>query len=110
MTTTFTYAPSLGVVGTTTYLTRKAQYNDGYSQEVPDGINNQSDVWPLSFTGPSATIAPIKALIDSFKGATSFFWTPPLGVQGLYRASSPTVTPLGNNNYTLTVAFTEVFV
>jgi phage-related protein len=109
VTTTFTFQPSLGIVGTTNYLTRKAQFSDGYSQEVADGINNASDMWPLTFTGTSAKIAPIRAFIDALKGFQSFYWTPPLRAQGLFRANQLTVNPLGNGIYILTVNFTEVF-
>lgn len=108
-TQTFTWSPALDVTGTTTFLVREAVFSDGYSQSVADGINNQSDNWPLTFSGNSAYIAPIKAFLDALQGYQSFYWTPPLRAQGLFRASTYTNQPHGADTYTLTVTFTEAF-
>jgi len=105
----FTWSPSLEIVGTTNYKVRSAQFSDGYTQTVADGINNQWDTFPLTFVGKSSKIAPIKAFLDATKGYQSFFWTPPLRAQGLFRCDSPTIQPHGADTYTLTVNFTEVF-
>ncbi|WP_175106474.1 phage tail protein [Pararobbsia alpina] len=106
----FTWAPTPGVVGTTSYKTRTAQFNDGYSQAVADGINNVSDSWPLTFTKPSAVIAAIKAFLDATGGWQSFLWTPPLRAQGLFRCPvSSAITPVDGDAYTLTATFIEVF-
>jgi phage-related protein len=109
MPATFPYQPSLDVVGTTTYSVRTAQFGDGYSQSVANGINNAVDSWPLTFSGSSAKIAAIKAFLDATQGYVSFYWTPPLGTQSLFRAGPYTVQPHGADSYTLTVTFTEVF-
>jgi phage-related protein len=109
MTATFTWQPSLDVVGTTTDSVRTAQFGDGYSQTVPNGINSVYDSWPLTFSGDGSKIATIKAFLDATQGATSFFWTPPLRAQGRFRCGPRTVQPHGANSYTLTVTFTEVF-
>ena len=109
-TQTFTWSPMLEPQGTTAFLTREAKFSDGYSQSVADGINNKSDSWPLTFAGQSAYIAPIKAFLDSLQGYQSFYWTPPLRTQGLFRAAAGyTCQPHGADAYTLTVTFTEVF-
>lgn len=109
MTTTFTWQPSLAIVGTTKYVVRTAQFGDDYSQSVADGINNQFDTFPLTFTGDSTKIAAIKAFLDATKGYQSFFWTAPLRAQGYFRCDTPTISPLGGDTFTLTVNFTETF-
>lgn len=108
-TQTFTWQPSLDVTGSTTFLTREAVFGDGYSQSTPDGINNKSDSWPLTFVGNSAYIAPIKSFLDGLSGSTSFYWTPPLRAQGLFRVATYSLQPHGGDAYTLTVTFKEVF-
>lgn len=109
MTDTFTWVPLVGTQGTTALRTRKAQFGDGYSQAVPDGINNASDSWPLSFIGDAATVQPIRDFLAAHKGASSFYWTPPLGAQGLYRCEGYQVQALGGGVYTLTATFQQVF-
>lgn len=105
----FTWVPLVSPTGTTKFRTRVAQYGDGYSQAVPDGLNNRVDSWPLTFTGASAVIAPIKAFLDATQGASSFNWTPPLRSQGLFRCSDYAIQPHGGDLYTLTATFSEVF-
>lgn len=109
-TQTFTWQPSLEVVGTTKDLVRGAQFGDGYSQAVADGINNVSDTWPLTFSGSSAYIGAIKAFLDARAGYQSFYWTPPLRAQGVFRCTArSTPQPHGADTYTYTATFTEVF-
>ncbi|WP_408534621.1 phage tail protein [Paraburkholderia fungorum] len=105
----FTWAPSLEIVGTTKYVVRTAQFGDGFSQSVQDGINNRFDTYPLTFSGDGTKIAAIKAFLDSTGGYQAFNWTPPLRAQGLFKCDTPTIQPHGANSYTLTVNFVEVF-
>lgn len=97
--------------GTITFKVRKAQFGDGYSQAVPDGINNKSDSWPLTFFGTGADVQPIVAFLDAHAGASSFLWTPPMpnGVQGLYRCNQYQLTPFGDDWYTLQATFEQAF-
>jgi phage-related protein len=59
--------------------------------------------------GKGDTITQIANFLDSHAGATSFYWTPPLRSQGLYRCASYTLTPNGGDAYTLAATFQEVF-
>jgi phage-related protein len=106
----FTWSPLLGTAGTTKDAVRTAQFGDGYSQAVADGINNTADTWPLTFTGNGAYIGAIKAFLDARAGYQSFYWTPPLRTQATFRCTARgTPQPLGGDTYTLTATFTEVF-
>jgi phage-related protein len=108
-TQTFTWVPLVEPTGTTKFNTRVAQFSDGYSQSVADGINNKWDSWALTFTGKSALISPIKAFLDATQGASSFYWTAPLRSQGLFRCDTYALVPHGGDMYTLTATFSEVF-
>lgn len=105
----FSWCPRVDVVGTETDRVRTAQFGDGYSQAVGDGINTRVGTWPLTFTGKRDYILPIKAFLDRHGGHKSFLWTPPLGEPSLFRAPERTVSPHGAENYTLTVTFNQVF-
>lgn len=109
MTDTFTFVPLVEPQGQSVFRVRKAQFGDGYSQVVGDGLNTEVQTWPLSFIGKSSDIMPILAFLRAYAGHTSFYWTPPLGVQGLYRCEKFNLTPHGNDNYTLSAEFQEVF-
>ena len=81
----FNWTPQVDPQGQTTFRVRSAQFGDGYTQSVGDGINNRVDSWPLSFEGDAAYVQPIKDFLDSHAGAQSFQWTPPLGAPALFR-------------------------
>jgi phage-related protein len=105
----FTWAPLVDPTGSTKFATRVAQFGDGYRQAVADGINNKADTWPLSFAGTSAEVAPIKAFLDSLQGYMSFYWTPPLRTQALFKCPDYTYQAHGGDMYTLNANFEEAF-
>lgn len=105
----FTWSPLVDPTGQTKFITRVAQFADGYSQSVPDGLNNKKATWPLTFAGTSAEITPIKAFLDARNGSTSFYWTAPLGVQSLFRCADYSLKASGGDMYTLSANFEEVF-
>ena len=109
MTDTFTFSTSIHPQGRGTFRVRKAQFGDGYSQAVADGLNAEVQHWPLSFAGKSAAINPILAFLRAHPGNVSFYWTPPLGVQGFFRCEQYNLVPHGGDVYTLSAQFDQVF-
>ncbi len=87
---------------------RKTQFGDGYSQVGGDGLNPKVQNWPLVFRGTTAEITPIRDFMDAHIGI-SFYWTPPLGVQGRYACFGYQLIPAVNNNYQLNVKLEQVF-
>jgi phage-related protein len=108
-TQTFTWAPLVQPVGTITYRVLKAQFGDGYAQTGADGINNETQSWPLVFRGLDSKISAIRDFIRARQGYQSFFWTPPLGVQGYYKCTGHTIRPLGGGKSELTATFEQSF-
>jgi phage-related protein len=105
----FKWSPKLGATGSVKFRVLKAQFGDGYAQTAPDGINNRSSSWPLSFTGIEAKIRPIKDFLDRQAGAKSFLWTPPLGVPGYFKVVEYQCVSQGGRVFTLTATFEETF-
>jgi phage-related protein len=54
----------------------EAPFGDGYSQRTGDGINTDLPEWNVSFTGTTAYIETIDALLRGYAGVTSFTWAP----------------------------------
>lgn len=109
MTDTFAWKSVGTPSGTVTFRVSKAQFGDGYSQEVADGINNKSESWPLQFVGTKSQMQPIVDFLDAHAGAVGFFWTPPLGAQGLYKVASYQKAPQGGGIYLLSATFEQKF-
>lgn len=108
-TQTFTWAPAPELQMDGTFTVLKSQFDDGYAQRVPDGINNEALTGPLSFTGNSTKIAAILAFLRAHKGATAFYWTPPLGTQGLYTCEKYSTVTHTRDSHTLTATFEQTF-
>lgn len=106
---TFTWCPKVEAVGTVTFRNKSAKFGDGYEQRARDGINNRFESWPLTFVGTEAKIAAIKNFLDERAGADPFYWTPPLGVQGLYRCDTYQPSPLGAGKFSLSATFEQAF-
>lgn len=104
----FSWDPRLDPVGQKSFRVLVAQFGDGYAQRVGDGINTQSQSWPLEFAGDSREIRPIRAFLDAHEGFRSFLWTPPLGEQSSFVAPEGyTLKPHGGGVFTLSVTFRE---
>lgn len=55
-----------------------ADFGDGYSQSVPDGLNTHIESWDLTFEHyPASDINTITTFLDARLGSQSFYWTPP---------------------------------
>ena len=83
---TFTWTPSSGSRGAMKPRKLRAQFGDGYSQHIKDGINARLRVWDLTFdpmhptigTGVSgANLKDINDFLTAQDGATKFLWTQP---------------------------------
>ncbi|MCU6375031.1 phage tail protein [Morganella morganii] len=105
----FTWSPRLNPQSDISFRLRKAKFGDGYEQVCGDGINPRSQKWSLNFTGTESYILPIRDFIDRHGGIRAFQWTPPLENTGLYRCDDQKITPLGGDNYSLSLTFTQAF-
>lgn len=105
---TFNYIPAYGATETTTARVLKAQFGDGYSQRIADGINNKPRSWSLSFSKTQTDIDLILAFLNAEGGVYSFDWTPPRGVAGKWICEQWNTT-VNDGFDNLTVQFVEVF-
>lgn len=112
MTDTFTWRRYVAEPsGETTFSVAKAQYGDGYSQTAAAGLNNALETWTLDFEGHRVAddLGPIETFLRAHAGATSFYWSPPNGVQGFYRCTALKRTDLGDGWMRLSVTFEQNF-
>lgn len=108
-TPTFTWLPNVDPNGTIKLRTFGVQFGDGYSMDVGDGLNTKTKTWPLSFDVDDTTATAIIAFFDAQAGYQSFYWTPPLGVQGYYQVKEYGLTPRGSGWNTISATFMQVF-
>ena len=79
------YQPEYSATKNTTFRMLKAQFGDGYKQLVADGFNHVQSDWSLTYTYPTEDIDIIEGFLLDTEGTEPFLWTPPRGVQEVYR-------------------------
>jgi phage-related protein len=96
--------------GTYDQRVRTAQFGDGYKQVAGDGINPETQTWPLMFNGKEQEMLPI---LTFFRTHTikSFIWTPPYGEPGLYRVLPESIraSPYGGRVMTVSASFEQAY-
>lgn len=108
-TQTFNWVVSTQASPTIGYTVRSAQFGDGYSQDVGEGVNNKTESWEVSFVGSDTEVLAIMTFLDALAGYKSFFWTNPLGQIGLYKCKDPKPTEVGGNTFSFTGTFTKAY-
>lgn len=96
--------------GTFTHRVREAKFGDGYKQVSGDGLNPETQSWPITLTGRVADIQPAFTFIRQHT-VNSFLWTPPFGEIGLYRVVKDSIgaVPIGSNAMTVTATFEQSY-
>lgn len=75
---TFSWVPSKSFSKTIRPRVITAQFGDGYSQRVVNGINSITREWSVNFNSKSINeINEIETFLSNRKGAEGFLWTPP---------------------------------
>ena len=106
---TFIIEPSYSANQSQSPRVRVAQFGDGYSQRVGDGINLLARQWSLVFNGNAAEMDAVEAFLETESGITSFDWQPPTGSAGKFACMAWNRSIAGFNNESVTATFTEVF-
>lgn len=109
-TQTFTIAPSSGSSLSVKPNVKPVQFGDGYEQRIPSGINNQPRKWALEFR--KGTLSQCQAVFDFLTargGEESFYWTPPIGAQGVFVCREWSVAILSPSVWNIGATFEEVF-
>lgn len=75
---TFIYQPSYNSSLSREPKVLEARFGDGYAQRAADGINNNPQIWTLTFENISLVDADaIESFLSTAGGVTPFDWTPP---------------------------------
>jgi len=103
--------PTVGTTLTMRPRVRVAQFGDGYSQRMADGLNAQPQIWTVSWS--PVTQANADAIINFLAargGVQAFRWTPPgQATQRAFVCHEWTVTPRGGLLVDISASFVEVF-
>jgi len=107
---TFTYTPDFGASKKHKPRVNAISFGDGYEQRATFGINNNPQVWDLSFSNRTDTEAEaIDTFLSARSGVEAFLWTPYNESEGSYicREWSKSIDKYNGN--TITATFEQVF-
>lgn len=107
MTDTFPYR-TRPPTGGGKFRLRQSKFGDGYSQDSLDGLNTDEQAWTAVTSGTASQMQAVLDWIRAHAGQ-SFYWTPPLGVQGVYKCKEYKHQELGGNYFVVTLEFEQGF-
>lgn len=107
MVDTFTWKAEVATSGDGTFDVSSAKFGDGYSQDVPNGLNSESQNWSVQIKGRSDEVQPALDFIRDHKGV-SFLWKPPLSSTVKYfKCKKYSCNDEGGAYWTLTLNFEQ---
>jgi phage-related protein len=106
----FTYIPDFGATKKLQPKVNAIAFGDGYAQRATMGLNNNPQIWSLSFANRTDTEAEaIDAFLTARGGVESFDWTPYGESAGKYVCSEWSKSIDGFNRNTIQATFQQVF-
>jgi len=109
MTETFTWRVEVQSSGSGEFLMSAARFGDNYTQEVPLGLNNETQKWPVTVSGYKSYVAEVLAFIQARRGQ-SFFWQAPFqSAPGYWKCKRWNVSDQGASFWTLAMDFEQAF-
>jgi phage-related protein len=110
MPATFTIAPDYASPASVKPEIATANFGDGYSQRVPQGINWIGEEWDLTFSArtPSERDA-LLAFFVAQGGYLAFNWTSPSGTTGKFVATNWGYSPTSAAANSVSAHFSQVF-
>ncbi|PRD13971.1 phage tail protein [Pantoea coffeiphila] len=107
---TFTWRTQIqdGMEGSFTQRVRVTVFGDGFKQVTGDGINPESQTWPISMSGREKELIPALNFLRQH-AVKAFIWTPPYGGTGLYRVAADSIraSPIGCEVMTIKATFEQ---
>jgi phage-related protein len=91
----FTWRAEVGSTGNGEFSVFSTKFGDGYSQDIPNGLNNETQKWSVKVSGYEKNVQPVIDFIRSHKGQP-FQWKPPSSVGlGWYSCKRYSLNPGG---------------
>lgn len=73
----FNWRAEIGTSGSGEFNMFSSKFGDGYSQDIPNGINNEVQKWNVEVSGYEKDVQPVVDFIRSHKGQP-FQWKAPM--------------------------------
>ena len=93
------------------HLPYKYEFGDGYSQRAAHGLNNDPEMWSISYVNRSTSEKDILMTFFRARGAVEWFWWTPPGESTAkkYIANSYGFQPTSGVTWNINAEFEQVF-
>lgn len=105
----FTWRAEVGSAGQSDLAVFSSKFGDGYSQDIPNGINNETQQWTVKVTGKGPVVRQVLAFLKAQRG-TPFQWKAP-NTTGLswYSCKRWEQSDEGGDHWTLSMTFVQAY-
>lgn len=108
----FTWRAEVGSSGNGEFAMFSSVFGDGYSQEIPNGLNNETQKWSVvvsSKGGSARTVQQVLDFIRAQKGQPFQWKAPNTAALGWYKCKRYSQSDEGGDYWTLTMEFEQAY-
>ena len=105
----FNFRAEVQSAGQGNFAVFSSEFGDGYSQDVPAGINNERQQWTVVVSGKGPYIREVLNFIRNEKGMPFQWRAPNTTGLGWYKCNSYSQSDQGGDYWTLTMQFQQAF-
>ena len=108
MTETFKWQVTTQSSGGGEFAVFVAKFGDNYSQEIPNGLNNETQSWNVAVSDYKAVVADVLAFLRAQQGRV-FFWTAPFDTApGYYKCKKySSLSDAGGGYWSMSMTFEQ---
>jgi phage-related protein len=105
----FTWRAEVRTSGNGEFSMFSSLFGDGYSQEVPNGINNEMQKWSVVVSGKSSYVQEVLAFLRQQKGQPFEWKAPNTDGFGWYKCKRYSQNDEGGDYWNLTMEFEQAY-
>lgn len=104
----FTWRAEVQSSGNGEFIVFSSKFGDNYSQDVPNGLNNETQKWSVVVSGKGPRVREVLAFLRDHKGVP-FQWKIPNYGMGWVNCKRYSQTDQGGDYWTLTMEFEQAY-
>lgn len=105
----FSWRAQVESSGDSTFTVFSSKFGDGYSQDIPNGLNNEVQTWSVVVKGYRAEVAPVLAFLRERKGRQFQWRAPNTAALGWYSCKQFGQRDEGGDFWTITMKFEQAY-
>lgn len=105
----FNWRAEVGSSGNADFTMFSSKFGDGYSQDVPNGLNNEVQKWSVVVSGKGPRVREVLTFLRNQKGVPFQWKAPNTTALGWYKCKRYSQSDEGGDYWTLTMEFEQAY-